>query len=295
VLDNSFAEWGLDCGRLFGIRIKIHWSFFIFVLFRVLRAEDMQTEALFLAVLFGTVLIHEFGHCFGARHFGLNPDKILLWPFGGLAYVGSGRSAREDFWITFFGPFVHIPIALAAGSWLYWQGATITFVPHLLSPLVAFGGPHSLFGMVISTIFAVQVWLFSFNVFLPAYPMDGGRMLVALTLNRLGPLKASGLVMMTTLLSAIFLLTQSDSFIGFWLLMEAAMLYQWRQTGQIYNHPSFGHSGRPMYSSQPRSKPKVSKSRQVSHLRLVDSKQCPQCGRSLPTSAKMCGFCEISV
>ena len=85
--------------------------------------------------------------------------------------------------------------------------------------------------------------------------------------------------------------------LGFFLMMEAALLYQMRQTGDIFGHPSFSQGSRPLYSSKPKkAAARPSKSKQVPHLRLVDNnKLCPQCGRSLPMSAKMCGFCEISV
>lgn len=290
-------EWGLNCGRLFGIRIKLHWAFLLFILFALVRADDKQFEAVYLLVLFVSVLLHELGHCFAARHFGQNPDRILLWPLGGLAYVGGARSAREDFWVAFFGPFVQLVIGTLAGLWLYFQGAAFHFHFDILRPILCELPPGSATGTIrdwfVPLVFGVQVWLFAFNVFLPAYPLDGGRMLVAATLGRLGPMKASGLAMILSLVCGVYLMARRDmengSICALFLLCEAAMLYQYRITGVIFQHPAFSHSSRPVYAT-PRRKPK-----QVSHLRLVDSKQCPQCGRSLPTSARMCGFCEISV
>jgi Zn-dependent protease len=277
-----------------GIDIKIHWTFLLFVVFELLRAPDVKFQALFLAILFITVLVHEFGHCLGARHFGVKADRVLLWPFGGLAFVGGGRDTKEEFWITFWGPFVHLPIGLLAAGWLAWQGAGFHFQMSLLDPVGVSLLPTSWGALIVYLILKVQVWLFALNVFLPAYPMDGGRMLVATMLPRWGALKTSLVAMVLTCVCACYLLANDTSFIAFFLLMEAAQLYQMRQTGMIYQHPSFSRSAQPI-ASQPRNK--ASKARQVSHLRLVvgGTKQCPQCGRSLPEAAKMCGFCEIVV
>lgn len=297
-------EWGLNCGRLFGIRIKLHWAFVLFILFAMVRAQDKQFEAVYLIVLFVSVLLHELGHCLAARHFGQNPDKILLWPLGGLAYVGGAKDAREDFWVAFFGPFVQLVIGGVVGAVLYFQGASFHFNLDILRPLAVEMPLEQITGTfrdwLLPLIFGVQVWLFAFNVFLPAYPLDGGRMLVAATLGRLGAMKASGMAMILSLVCGVYLMARRDmengSICALFLLCEAAMLYQYRITGMIFQHPAFSHSSRPLYSSKARkTAAKPSRSKQVPHLRLVDSKQCPQCGRSLPTTAKMCGFCEISV
>lgn len=294
MLNNSFNEWGVDIGRLLGVRIRIHWMFFVFALFYIAGHDDKQSAAIYMTVLFVTVLIHEFGHIFAARHFHLDADRVVLWPLGGLAFVGRSRSPWEEFWISFFGPFTQIVLGFCSGLWLYLHGAKIMFFPHLLMPLVALGGPENILGGVISTVFEVQVWLFALNVLLPAYPLDGGRMLVAMVIRRVGGLRAAGMAMVLTLLSSGYLLAWGSQLLGFCLMMEAALLYQQRQNGEIYSHPSFNYGSQPLYSSKPKTRAKA-KSKQVSHLRLVDSKLCPQCGRSLNPSAKMCGFCEISV
>lgn len=289
-------DWGLRCGRLWGIEIKIHWSFFIFMAMELLRSPDIKITALYFAILFITILIHEFGHCFGARHFGLSADRILLWPLGGLASVGSGRNTRESFWISFAGPFVHIPIALVAGAWLAYQGASFSLQLNLLDPLVATGATPTLTNAIVGLIFTVQVWLFSLNVFLPAFPLDGGQMFVATMLPRWGALKTSKAAMILSVVCACYLLSLNVGFIGMFLLMEAAQLYQYRQTGLIYSHPSFNQSAPVSYGSARKSS-RPSRSKEISHLRLVvgNTRQCPQCGRTLPESAKMCGYCEIHV
>lgn len=297
MLNSSFTQWGFTIGQLFGIRIRIHWAFLIFVLMELLQSANKTYTALFLLILFTTVLLHEFGHCFGARRFGLKSDEVLLWPFGGLAFTGHGRNSWEDFCVSFAGPAVHIPLGLLSAAWLHMHGATFALEPSILSPVAATLPDTSWPSVICYLIFRVQVMSFVLNVFLPAYPMDGGRMLAAILRTRFDTPRTSGIVMITTVVSSVFLMSQGNQFLGLFLICEAAILYQMRQTGEIYQHPSFA-STQPMYVSSPRkgaAKAKPGKSKQVPHLRLVDSKQCPQCGRSLPTSAKMCGFCEISV
>ena len=268
----------------------------LFILFQLVRSQDVKVEALFLLILFVSILIHEFGHSIAARHFGSGGDKILLWPFGGLAFVGSGRSSWGDFWITFFGPFVHIPLALIAVAWLHWHGASFQLVPHLYAPVALNYAPPDWWGIFFVLMFQVQVMAFCFNVFTPAYPMDGGRMLVSLLLPRLGADRTCLVALVLSAVCGVYMMVENQSFIAILVIMEAANLYQLRQSGRIYDHPSFSYTSKPLYSQSP-SRTRAKTSRDVSHLRLVvgGTKQCPQCGRSLPESAKMCGFCEIVV
>lgn len=290
-MNSSLVDWSFKCGRLLGIDIRVHWSFLVYIAIELFQKPSAD-NALFLAVLFGTVLIHELGHCMGGRYFGLRTDQILLWPLGGLAYVGGQRTTWQDFWVTFWGPFVHIPIGLTAAALLAYQGATFSFQAALLNPIVVHAD-YSPLNQFLFVLLNVQVWLFALNVFLPAYPLDGGRMLVALLIKRLGIDKTSLVAMLLTALCACYLLVKGSSFIGFFLLMEAAQLYQRRQEGTVEDDPSF------RYRSSG-SGPKV-KLAAGGHLRLVPptgsastaTKNCPQCSRSLPITAKMCGFCEI--
>ncbi len=290
-MNSSMLNWSLGCGRLLGIDIRIHWSFLVYIAIELIQNPSGQ-NALLLVVLFGTVLIHELGHCMGGRYFGLRTDQILLWPLGGLAYVGGQRTTWQDFWVTFWGPFVHIPIGLVAAGLLAYQGGSFQLQPVLLDPLAVKIG-YSHLNLFLLVVLKVQFWLFALNVFLPAYPLDGGRMLVALLIKRLGPDKTSMLAMVLTAICACYLLFKSYTFIGFFLLMEAAQLYQRRQEGTVDDDPSFRYrSGG--------SAPKV-KLAAGGHLRLVPhsgsaptaTKNCPKCNRSLPVAAKMCGFCEI--
>ena len=80
--------WTPTLGRLFGIRIRVHMLFMLFVGYELLRASVQgwfPAAAHYLLLLWTFVLMHEFGHCFAARSVGGSADEILLWPLGGLA------------------------------------------------------------------------------------------------------------------------------------------------------------------------------------------------------------------
>src|SRR5207248_7116280 len=93
-------RWSLPLGRLFGINIRVHILFPIVALGVILRVA-LQTRdgkpvflegswidmAMLLGLLFVSVLLHEFGHCFAGRWMDGEASDILMWPLGGLAYV----------------------------------------------------------------------------------------------------------------------------------------------------------------------------------------------------------------
>jgi len=291
---SSFLSWSFGLGRYFGIEVRIHWTFVLFIVMRLLQSQDFKFAALYLGILFLSVLVHEYGHCFMARRFRLRADQILLWPFGGLAFVAPGRNAREDFWIAFGGPLTHLPTAALALGGLLYQGAVPHLQMDLLDPVGFSQLPPGWPGLVLLLVFKVQLLLFGFNVFLPAYPMDGGRILVSLLLPRLGAMKTSGILVATTALSGIYLLTSSESIIAFFLIFTAYELWHMRKIGAIYSHPSFCHTTSYGYTSTPKARPKSKAARQVPYLRVV-GRTCPKCKREVPDKARMCGFCEIEI
>src|SRR5579862_6600106 len=84
-----FIENGsLSIGRVFGIRIFIHWMFFLAAVWRIQEYRDFGYGfgALIVATTFAIVLLHEFGHCLACRSVKGHADRIVLWPLGGLAF-----------------------------------------------------------------------------------------------------------------------------------------------------------------------------------------------------------------
>eukprot|EP00667_Euglena_gracilis_P025090 EG_transcript_29263 len=128
-------------------------------------------------ILWATVLVHELGHALVARRLGQEVHRILLWPLGGLAFIGHSETAtpRDDFLISLAGPLTHIPqillwlaLALASGG-VYWGNVFLS------------GG---LFSMVCYGAMQLNIKLLLFNLCLPCYPLDGGRILVAAMLMK---------------------------------------------------------------------------------------------------------------
>src|SRR5262245_35417092 len=111
--------WAFPIGRAFGITIRVH-ILFIFVTLGLIGRVGYKEfipgtwiDAVRLTVLlFVTVLLHEFGHCFGARRVDGDAQEILMWPLGGLAYVDVPRTAWANFVTVAAGPGVNLLICL---------------------------------------------------------------------------------------------------------------------------------------------------------------------------------------
>ena len=137
-------SWALPVGRAFGVPVKVHLFFFVITLGLFLRqigAKDnpvwwLDVLLFTVVLLFFVVLLHELGHCFGARAVDGDAREILIWPLGGLAYVEVPHTARANFIATVAGPLVNVMICLGAAAALVAAG----FLPNanpLASPYVA--------------------------------------------------------------------------------------------------------------------------------------------------------------
>jgi Zn-dependent protease len=175
----------LKIGRLFGINLFIHWSFWLLPLW-VIFTHGRDPEAVplglhlgLLAALFGCVVLHEYGHALAARQFGIGTRDVTLYPIGGVARL-ERMSERpwEEFAIALAGPLVNVFIAvfLALGLFV----ATGVRPGYLGTPA----------GEFLGLLLLMNVVLFGFNL-LPAFPMDGGRVLRALLTIPLGRLSAT--------------------------------------------------------------------------------------------------------
>lgn len=173
------GSWTL--GRLLGIEVKIHFTFAL--LLALLAGAHlwaggpaaMATGLLFTLAIFGSVLLHEFGHALAARRFGVATRDITLLPIGGVAALeGMPRRPLAEAAIALAGPAVNVAIAAVLGAALWLAGA--------LEPVSALGltaGPFA------ERLLLANLGLALFNL-LPAFPLDGGRVLRALLAWRLG-------------------------------------------------------------------------------------------------------------
>jgi Zn-dependent protease len=155
-------------GRVAGIDVYIHATFLL-VLFFVPQVFDGGAAAvqalLLIASVFGCVLLHEYGHALTARRFGIETADITLYPIGGVARLRRlPRAPGAELLITLAGPAVNFAIAAALGAAL-WLG------------LIEFS-LASLVGAFFSQLLVINLMLGLFNL-IPAFPMDGGRILRA--------------------------------------------------------------------------------------------------------------------
>ena len=114
-------SWSIPVFRAFGIQVRVHIFFFVVTLGLFLRQitlpqyQDVWWLDIFVltvVVLFGSVLLHEFGHCFGARHVGGEAREILIWPLGGLAFTDIPHRWKALFLTVAAGPAVNVVICL---------------------------------------------------------------------------------------------------------------------------------------------------------------------------------------
>jgi Zn-dependent protease len=168
-------SWKL--GRVAGIDVFLHPTFLLLLAFVGLSQGGIQAVALTSAV-FGCVLLHELGHALTARRFGIRTEDITLYPIGGVARLQRmPRAPGAELLIALAGPAVNVAIALAliAGQWALGAGN-----PWSPTPFDAWA----------NALISVNVLLAAFNL-IPAFPMDGGRVLRALLSGWLGRLRAT--------------------------------------------------------------------------------------------------------
>lgn len=180
-------KWSLRLGRFAGIEVYLHFTFLLFLGFIAFAsaaahrswAGAVEGAGFFLAV-FGCVLLHEFGHALTARRFGVATRDITLLPIGGVARLERlPDKPIEEFWVAIAGPAVNVAIAGLLFLVLLVRGA---LVPEHLFSLMQ--------GGFLQRLLAANVILVLFNL-LPAFPMDGGRVLRALLALRMDYARAT--------------------------------------------------------------------------------------------------------
>ena len=175
--DRNAFHWSLPLGTWFAVRVRVSVFFLLILLVLCHRLESVQLGLVFGAVLFLSVLFHEFGHVFAARTTGGDGDEILITPFGGLATCMPAPTFASRFGTVAGGPLVNLVLCL------------ITLLPvvqsqHTAACLNPFVFPNvTLSGSVQDVVPALLLMLFKANWILllinllPVHPLDGGRML----------------------------------------------------------------------------------------------------------------------
>ncbi len=159
--------------RAFGIPIRFHFTFVLLLVFLLFIGIGGQQSgaftALYVLALFGSVLLHELGHALAARRYDVKTLEIVMFPIGGLARLDRQPKAREELWIALAGPAVNLVIAAGFGVWLHFTGSWLP-ISQMMQPTDQ---------NLAQRIASGNLLLALFNM-LPAFPMDGGRVLRAI-------------------------------------------------------------------------------------------------------------------
>lgn len=174
--------WSFKLAQVRGIDIYVHGTFLILLawiaLTHVLAGHAIAAAVegvLFTIAVFAVVVLHELGHAFTAARYGVRTRDITLYPIGGIASLERiPENPRQEFLVALAGPAVNVAIAAVLGLFL-----SLAKLPAGIESV------HVVGGSFLAKLMWVNLWLAVFNL-LPAFPMDGGRVLRAVLALRMG-------------------------------------------------------------------------------------------------------------
>lgn len=180
-------KWSWKIARIAGIDIYVHGTFFILILWLGLIYWKAGGTLLavfsgigFVLLLFTCVVLHEFGHALTARRFGIKTRNITLLPIGGVALLEKmPDDPREEILVALAGPAVNLVIALLLFIISGVNGAFFSAEPLAVAD-----------GSLLQRLMLLNIFLAVFNL-IPAFPMDGGRILRAILAIRMDHVRAT--------------------------------------------------------------------------------------------------------
>ncbi|MGY5848091.1 site-2 protease family protein [Salegentibacter sp. HM20] len=184
-------KWSLSLGSIAGIKISVHWTFLILLIWIFLiyyridyNLNQAFTGVLFIILLFACVLLHELGHALTAKKYQINTKSIILLPIGGLARLERiPEKPAQELVVAIAGPLVNLVIAAVLFVVVF---ATDNFPDFgLMNEPGVYPQINFWFQLLLANLI-----LFLFNL-IPAFPMDGGRVLRALLAFKLNREKAT--------------------------------------------------------------------------------------------------------
>lgn len=160
--------------EVFGIPVRFHFTFWLIVVWLIVIGSRGQQSAagttFYILSIFGSVLLHEFGHAMVARRFRIKTLEIVMLPIGGLARLERQPKAKEEFWVAIAGPAVNMIIGAALMGYSWIGGRALAPETWMTQPSDA---------NLAERIGIANLFLAFFNL-IPAFPMDGGRILRSL-------------------------------------------------------------------------------------------------------------------
>jgi Zn-dependent protease/CBS domain-containing protein len=181
-------RWSLSLGSIGGTLIRIHVTFLLFLVwlgaiyYRQGGATAAWQGIALIVLIFLCVLLHELGHVFAARRYGIKTRDVTLWPFGGIASMEQmPEKPGQELIVALAGPAVNVAIAIAL---LLWLGPRLNpqNLTQIENPAVSLA----------VKLAGANIMLVLFNL-IPAFPMDGGRVLRALLAMWVGNARATEL------------------------------------------------------------------------------------------------------
>ena len=156
--------------RLMGVPVRLHFTFVLLLIFLMVTglggSQSPAGYALYVLALFASVLLHELAHAFVSARYGIRTVEIVMFPIGGVSRLERPPKPAQEFWIAIAGPLVNLVI----GGVLLW----ILLSQKSIVSFLALAKPSD--ANLLQWIAFGNLTLAAFNL-LPAFPMDGGRML----------------------------------------------------------------------------------------------------------------------
>ena len=180
-------KWQWKLGPFAGIDVNVHATFLLLIgwvgVSHWLEHQswgEVFNGILFILALFACVVLHEYGHALTARKYGIKTRDITLYPIGGVARLERmPEKPIEELWVALMGPAVNVVIAAGLFAYLF---LTNSLVP--LNQLTVASGSF------LERLMTVNISLVLFNL-IPAFPMDGGRVLRAILAMRMDYVRAT--------------------------------------------------------------------------------------------------------
>ena len=208
--------------RVAGIQVSLHFSWFLVAVYQLTsrpHGYEMRVFAIYeYLALFLIVLLHEFGHAFACRQVGGIADRILLWPFGGVAFVRPPPRPGAELWSIAAGPLVNValfPLFLLLQTVADRSG-------------MAFSAPDAYH--LVDMIRKINIVLLVFNL-LPIYPLDGGQILRSLLWYPFGRIRSLQIASVIGLLGGALLTVYAFTTGSIWLVILTFFLLTQAVTG----------------------------------------------------------------
>ena len=215
--DPPKPSWSLHVGSVAGIPIRIHVTFWLLLVWVAAMAPSWGQPASRLVAtvsgLFGCIVLHELGHALTAKAFGIRTRDITLYPIGGISSLQTVGKPSQELLISLAGPVVNLAIAAALS-------APLAMVDHFPTWEEIANG-HTSF---LQSLWMGNISLALFNL-IPAFPMDGGRILRGALAGSIGPERATRIAATVGQGLAIVLAVVSFYYQNPWLLFIAFFIF----------------------------------------------------------------------